>query len=144
MATRSVRTPLSIKFVVGFYLLNILFRAFGLWNYFRYSGEATPLWAALIGIEAVAILYQLVAAPRLSRWAPIVQVGVLSGFMAWRYVQEPGWTKTYPMLGVFVLIIPTAIYLALVLPHWRKMNWHRWAFATALPRTRPTCSMFRA
>ncbi|KSB90376.1 hypothetical protein AS593_10580 [Caulobacter vibrioides] len=123
MEARSVRTPLSIKITVGCFLIGLTIKLIGFWTVSKLDGALTPLWLSLAGIETAAIVYQIVALPRLSRWAPIVQTALVAGFMVWRFIQNPHWTDNYPMTGVLALIVPTAVYLALVLPHWRKMNW---------------------
>lgn len=123
METRSVRTPLSIKIAVGFFFLGLATKAFGSWMFKQVGGDLTALWFILSTIEVAAMIYQILVLPRLSRWAPIVQVLVVIAFITWRYIRDPNWTDNFPLTGVFVLIIPLAGYLALVLPHWRKMNW---------------------
>lgn len=123
MTTRSVRTPLSIKIAVGFFVLGLANKALGAWMYKQVGGDLTALWLLLSAIEVAAMIYQILVLPRLSRWAPIVQIVIVISFITWRYIQNPNWTDNFPVTGVFVLIIPLAAYLALVLPHWRKMNW---------------------
>jgi hypothetical protein len=121
MNTRNDRAPLSIKIVIG---LMILFLA----------GRGAALVALMLGkplhqpwpefVLAVALMtYQVAGLNRMSRWPIIVQALMVTSSVVIQYATQPHWTDRYPILGVFAVIIPLAIYLALVLPHWRKMNW---------------------
>lgn len=122
METRAARTPLSIKIAIGFFVLGLtlqLLRA----TSDAINGAMNVTGLVGVAIDIAAITFQLVALPRLSRWAPICQSALTVIFLGIRYLNDPNWTDAYPMLGPFIMIIPLAIYLALVLPHWRKMNW---------------------
>ncbi len=122
METRSERLPPSIKVALVCYALGIPIRVSGVITFLRLEAP-TPLWYVLNGVELVLVAYQMFALSRLSRWAPILQGLAMAGFIGNRYAHDPNWTQRYPLLGVFAVITPTLVYMALVLPHWRKMNW---------------------
>ena len=72
---------------------------------------------------AFLLSFQLVALSRMSRWPVIVQVVTVTSSITLQYATNPHWTDRYPILGVFAVIVPLMIYLALIVPHWRNMNW---------------------
>jgi hypothetical protein len=121
MKTREHRTPLTIKIVIGLMILLL-------------AGRVAALLAFLLGkplhqpwpefVLAVALMtFQIVGLSRMSRWPIVAQATMVAFSIAIQYATQPHWTDRYPMFGVFAVIIPLAIYLALTLPHWRKMNW---------------------
>lgn len=98
------------------------------------AGRAAAFLAFLLGKPlhqpwpefalAVALMtFQIVGLSRMSRWPIVAQATMVTFSIAIQYAIQPHWTDRYPMLGVFAVIIPLAAYLALTLPHWRKMNW---------------------
>lgn len=69
------------------------------------------------------MMFQVIGLGRMSRWPIIVQGTMVTLSIISQYATQPHWTDRYPIFGVFAVIIPLAIYLALTVPHWRKMNW---------------------
>ena len=122
MKTRSIRLPLSIKIVLIGYALSFPIRAMGAMNVLRVA-QPSLAWYVLNGIELALTAYEMLALSRLSRWAPVLQAAAMTVFLVNRFLQDPNWTQRYPMLGIFAVITPGLVYFALVLPHWRKMNW---------------------
>ncbi len=96
------------------------------------SGAVSFLFG-LTGPEAIAALYVLIAQPRMSRWPLFVVVMVafvragLSGLVL------GGAEGADPVAALFSLW-PIGLFLLLVLPHWRKMNWR---LLGKLPDPRP-------
>jgi hypothetical protein len=120
MKTR-LPTPLSIKIlVVVWSLIGLLQLAT---NSRIPAPGITPWWLITLAAALGFVSYQAIALWRLSRW-PIVLQSISFGLVLQnRHQAGFDWRAHYPLLGIFVFVIPTALYFALVLPHWRKMNW---------------------
>lgn len=121
MRTRSHQTPLSVKVAVGLWLLFAAVRAF---NTIKLATLGAPGLA--LGGQAIAVsiaLYYAAATARLSRW-PVLIYPAMAGLSAFGlYSSHYVWREHYPILGPLAVILPPVIFLALTLPHWRKMNW---------------------
>jgi hypothetical protein len=121
MKTRLHPTPLSVKILV------VVWSLIGLLQLETNSripaSGITPWWLITLVAALGFVSYQAIALWRLSRW-PIVLQSISFGLVLQnRYQAGFDWRAHYPRLGIFVFVIPTALYFALVLPHWRKMNW---------------------
>ena len=121
MVTRAHRTPLSIWIAV------VLFSLAALPTFIQLAkaapSSARPeVWASML-IGLVVIVYKAVALARLSRWPVVLHVMSVAASLIAGQLSHFEWRNRFPMLGPFIVIIPLAIYLALTLPHWRKMNW---------------------
>ena len=121
MKTRSHRTPLSIKITVGILALLLAGRAAALLAFLLGKPLVQP-WPEFV-LTVLFLIFQIVGLSRMSRWPIIVQIATVSLNIAGQYATDPHWTDRYPIFGVFAMIIPQIVYLALTLPHWRKMNW---------------------
>jgi hypothetical protein len=119
--TRPHRTPLSIKIlVVVWSLIGLLQLAT---NSRIPASGITLWWLTTLSAALGFVTYQAIALWRLSRW-PIVLQSISFGLILQnRHQAGFDWRAHYPLLGIFVFVIPTALYFALVLPHWRKTNW---------------------
>ena len=121
MKTREHRTPWSIWLIV------LIWSLIGLAPVIQLAARAGPgargavSFAALVTLAWIA--YQAAALVRLSRWPVVLTLGVAAWSLAARYLAHYAWRAHYPMLGVFIVLIPLGLYLACTLPHWRKMNW---------------------
>jgi hypothetical protein len=78
---------------------------------------------AVVILTLIFIAYQAVALIRLSCWPVLLTIASLAWTLIDRRQAHFDWRGHYPMLGVFVFLIPCVVYLACTLPHWRKMNW---------------------
>jgi hypothetical protein len=121
MKTRAHRIPLSIKIVIGFMILFLAGRAAGLVAFLLGKPLHQP-WPEF-ALAVALMTFQVVGLSRMSRWPIIVQATMVTLSIFSQYATQPHWTDRYPILGAFAIIIPLAIYLALTLPHWRRMNW---------------------
>ena len=118
MATREHRTPLSIWIIV------VTWSLIGLAPTLRLVASGASVIMSFAVLIAVAwTAYHAVALTRLSRWPVVVTLGMAGWSIVTRYVMHYNWRAHYPMLGVFIVLIPLGLYLACTLPHWRKMNW---------------------
>jgi hypothetical protein len=118
MKTREHRTPLSIWIIV------VIWSFIGLAPITRLvSSGASALVSFTVIISVAWVAYQAVALARLSRWPVVLTIGTAAWSIAARYLMHYDWRANYPMLGVFIVLIPLTLYLACTLPHWRKMNW---------------------
>jgi hypothetical protein len=121
MRTRSHRTPLTIWIVVGLMALLLAGRTAALLAFLLGKPLHQP-WSEFV--LAVALMtFQIVSLSRMSRWPIVAQATMVAFSIAIQYATQPHWTDRYPIFGVFAVIIPLVVYLALTLPHWRKMNW---------------------
>ena len=121
MTTRAWRTPRSIWMIV------VLWSIGGLAPLFRLAASAlpgarTPVVAVML-VSLAFVAYQAIALVRLSRWPVLLTVASIAWSLVSRHLAHFEWRHRYPMLGVFVFLIPLALYLACTLPHWQKMNW---------------------
>jgi hypothetical protein len=90
----------------------------------RLTTGALPVSRTAVVLAAVAFaLYQALALVRLSRWPILLTAAVGAWSVISRHLAHFDWRHRYPMLGVFVILIPLALYFACTMPHWRKMNW---------------------
>jgi membrane associated rhomboid family serine protease len=119
--TRTHRRPLSIWIIAAIWSLGALVPTVR-WAMSSPFGASGAVWAVLI-MTAVFIGYQAVALIRLSRWPVLMTIASLAWTLIDRRQAHFDWRGHYPMLGVFVFLVPCAVYLACTLPHWRKMNW---------------------
>ena len=118
MKTRSHRTPLSIWIIV------VVWSLVGLTPIARLvSSGAVAVVSFPVLIPVVWLAYHAVALTRLSRWPIVLIAGMAGSSILSRYLTHYDWRAHYPMLGVFIILIPSALYLGCTLPHWRKMNW---------------------
>ncbi|CAN7336734.1 hypothetical protein [Caulobacter sp. LjRoot300] len=85
--------------------------------------EARPQVAVSILIGVAILAYKAIALARLSRWPILLHVASVGWSLVSRHLAHLEWRERFPILGPFVVLIPLTIYLALTLPHWRKMNW---------------------
>jgi hypothetical protein len=118
MTTREHRTPLSIWIIVVLWSLIELAPTLRL-----VASGASAVLSFYVLIAVVWAAYHAVALTRLSRWPVVVTLGLAVCSIVTRYVMRYDWRAHYPMLGVFIVLIPLVLYLACTLPHWRKMNW---------------------
>jgi hypothetical protein len=117
---RTHRTPLSI------WIVAVLSSLAGAWQVFlvsRTSVHGLGLTATVIALMLALLAYQAWGLIRLSRWPIVLHVGGVVWSMVSRHLAGVHWRDQYPFLGPFIVLVPLAIYLALTLPHWRKMNW---------------------
>jgi hypothetical protein len=121
MQTRQHRTPLSIWVAVVLFSLIALPSFIQMARVAPLSGRP-EVWASILFGLAV-LIYKMVALARLSRWPVVLHVGTVAASLIARHLSHFEWRDRFPMLGPFIVIIPLAVYLALILPHWRKMNW---------------------
>jgi hypothetical protein len=119
--TREHRTPLSI------WIIAVAWGLAGLAPIVRWAMTPQPVGDGMIAAVAVTtlgfVVYQAVSLIRLSRWPILMTVLSIAWTLIDRRQAHFDWRGHYPMLGVFVILIPCALYLACTLPHWRKMNW---------------------
>jgi hypothetical protein len=119
--TRSHRTPLSI------WIAAILFSLIALPSFVQLARiaapEARPQVAVSILIGVAILTYKAIALARLSRWPILLHIASVAWSLVSRHLAHLEWRDRFPILGPFVVLIPLTIYLALTLPHWRKMNW---------------------
>ena len=118
MKTREHRTPLSI------WIIAVIWSLIGLAPILRLVASGASVIMSFAVLIAVAwAAYQAAALTRLSRWPIVVTIGLAATSIATRYLMHYNWRAHYPMLGVFIVLIPLGLYLSCTLPHWRKMNW---------------------
>ena len=119
--TRSHCTPLTIWIAV------VLFSLVALPSFIQLARIATPetrpQFAISILIGVAILAYKAIALARLSRWPILLHVAGVGWSLVSRHLAHLEWRDRFPTLGPFVVLIPLAVYLALTLPHWRKMNW---------------------
>ncbi|MBO9558284.1 MAG: hypothetical protein J7515_06820 [Caulobacter sp.] len=118
MTTREHRTPLSIWIIV------VVWSLIGLAPTLRLVSTGASAVVSFTVLFAVAwVAYHGVALARLSRWPVVLTMGVAGWSIMTRYLMHYDWRAHYPMLGVFIILIPLGLYLSCTLPHWGKMNW---------------------
>lgn len=122
MPVRTVRIPITIKIAMSIWLLLMALQAGGMIT-LATRGPINPAELAWRVAVFVCLGYQVYAASRFSRWSLVAHTLVYASVTLRRYLIDPDWTGRYPMLGVFVDIIPWALMVLLVAIHWRKMNW---------------------
>jgi hypothetical protein len=122
MKTRSHPTPLSIKILVACWSLTGFVQLVALG---RFGSGGVTLASIVIAMAAPIgfIAYKAFSLWRLSWWSVVVQAIVFALTLLNRQRTGFDWRAHYPMLGPFVFLIPVTLYFALILPHWRKMNW---------------------
>lgn len=112
--TSSSRPPWSIIVVVAVWAL---------------TGAASMLVtfvsAELIGqaVSVIVSVWGVIALWRMSRWPIVATIASTTGSLAWNLYSNPAYLDQFPLLGVWAIIVPCAIFLLLVLPHWKRMNW---------------------
>ena len=121
MRARDHRTPLSIWIIAALWTVGALVPT-ARWAIAARQFERGMVAAVVIVTLAFAA-YQAIALIRLSRWPVAITIASMAWSLASRHQAHFDWRGHYPMLGVFVFLIPCAFYLGCTLPHWRKMNW---------------------
>ncbi len=121
MKIRTTRTPLSIWIIAAIWSLGTLAPTV------RWAMTARPVAnGAVVAVMIVTLIfmaYQATALIRLSRWPVLMTIVSIAWSLISRHQAHFDWRGRYPMLGIFVFLIPCALYLVCTLPHWRKMNW---------------------
>lgn len=117
--TRPYRTPLSIWIVLALLSVLMLLPIGGLFTY--------PHTRSLLGLTMIlgVPVYHAIALARLSRW-PVLLLSVV--IVASALINAMSiFRANFPWATVAFMFAPItlglAVYLALTLPHWRKMNW---------------------
>jgi hypothetical protein len=114
--TRPWRTPLSIWVIVAIWTIAGLSPVFQMGRI-----DSIKLEPVMLGVIAASVgfaIYHAVALLRLSLWPVLTQlVGVGLGLMSHSFAE---FRASYSWM---LMLAPMAIYLACILPHWRKMNW---------------------
>jgi hypothetical protein len=122
MPPKEALLPISIKIAIGFWMLFMVLQAIGLVTVVA-SGKTSAAALVLGVLIFVGLGYQSFAASRLSRWSLVCHSLVYACISLRRYMANPRWTDDYPLLGVFVDVIPWALITILVAIHWRRMTW---------------------
>jgi hypothetical protein len=122
MRTRSQPTPLSIKILIGLCVLMLASYLFDLANMWLSFGVGAR-WSLFDLWMVLFLAHQIVGLARLSRWPVVFQTGSFLYFVFERFIHDPHWSRRDPWLGMVLVLFPIAVYFALALPHWRKMNW---------------------
>ncbi|MFC7379380.1 hypothetical protein [Brevundimonas sp. GCM10030266] len=109
-----MRPPISILVVVA------------LWSVT--GALAVAGWVArgefpMAAFNAVYGAWAVIAMWRMSRWPLLVGLGLGVARQAWHVLVENGNYDQYPILGPWALIVPAVMIAALILPHWKRMNW---------------------
>lgn len=122
MPAVKTRVPFTIKIAISIWLIFMVLQALAIASTLA-SAQINPLELSWRVTVFCGLGYQVYAASRLSRWSVLVHTLVYGSVTVRRYLRDPDWTQHYPMLGVFVDIIPWAAVALLVAVHWRKLNW---------------------
>ena len=121
MKFRAQRTPLSIWVAV------ILFTLIAVPSFIRLPALTSPEARVQVGITVLiglaVLAYKAIGLARMSRWPILLHLASVVATLVARQIGHFDWRARFPMLGPFIVLIPLALYLALTLPHWRKMNW---------------------
>ncbi len=122
MPVHTARVPATIKIAMSIWLIFMALQAVAI--AVALTGERiNPAELAWHVAVFCGLGYQVYAASRLSRWSLLVHSLVYASITFRRYLRDPDWTQRYPLLGIFVDIIPWAAVVLLVAIHWRKLNW---------------------
>lgn len=122
MPALKTRVPFTIKIAISIWLIFMALQALAIAAMLA-DAQINPLELAWRAAVFCGLGYQIYAASRLSRWSLVVHTLVYGSVTVRRYLHDPDWTQRYPILGVFVDIIPWAAVALLVAVHWRKLNW---------------------
>ncbi|SFK18700.1 hypothetical protein [Caulobacter sp. UNC279MFTsu5.1] len=121
MTTRTHRTPLSI------WIVAIIWIALTVQPLFKLIGGGpyafTSFWFGMWAIQLAVAAYHTIALLRLSRWPIVLQVMALAGGFLTQALTGKLGPAPLSVLGLLLMWLPFGFYLALTLPHWRKMNW---------------------
>jgi len=115
-----VRRPVSIKIALVLWFLEL---AAPLANALL-RGAPISLFVVILPMTILLGGYYLIAQWRMSRWPIMIWLALAVFGLSSRYLNNPHWLDRYPTLGIFALLIPIALQAALILPHWRKLNWN--------------------
>jgi hypothetical protein len=115
-----VRRPLSIKIAIALWFLELMAP---LVNGFLHR-KSLDLFLITAAISVVLTVYYLTAQWRMSRWPIIIWLALGALGLLARHAANPHWLDRYPILGIFAVLIPIGLPAALILPHWRKLNWN--------------------
>ena len=125
MTTRAWRTPWSIWIAAGYWLLvavtKVVLVAGIAVVLARFGATKYALNAQFLGL--IVALYQVFALARLSRWPVLVHPILVALSLFGLYGNDAGMRERFPVLAPVAAILPLLVFLALTLPHWRKMNW---------------------
>ena len=125
MRTRPYPLPPSILIAVGYWLLVAVTKTvfvIGIAAVLaRFGAIKYALNGQLLGL--IIAVYQVFALTRLSRWPVLVHPIMAALSLFGLYGNDAGLRERFPLLPPLAAILPLLIFLALVLPHWRKMNW---------------------
>ena len=122
MPAPTARVPFTIKIAMSIWLIFMVLQALAIASTLA-GAKIDPAELAWRVAVFCGLGYQVYAASRLSRWSVLVHTLVYGSITVRRYLRDPDWTQRYPILGVFVDIIPWAAVALLVAVHWRKLNW---------------------
>ena len=119
---RTTKLPLTIKIVVGFWSIFIGLGVLALIGVLFEGNDLVPkvAWSLFM---LFGVIYQTIAISRMSRWSLLCHTVLYAATTLRRFVVDPNWMDRFPLLGVFVDIIPWAFVTIMIAVHWQKMNW---------------------